>query len=362
MTARPQPLSRRQWLGHCLPLGPLAGLATKAQAIPDRQAVSGLGGWGGGGPLRIAVGARSTLFHLPVVLAQALGYFEAEGLQVHILDYAAGAHAAHALAVHAADLCCGAYEHVVRGQLQDQDWRSLVLLARAPQLALVADARLGSTADLARLKPLRVGVTAPGSSTDFLARLWLHEAGVPEAGLQFVALGSGAAAVQALREGQVHVISHADPVLTLLEQRASVRVLADTRSLKSSAQVYGGTMPGGCLFAGQSFIQRNPRQVQALVNAMVRALRWLQTAGPADLARLVPKAYLLGDRSAYLAAFEKVRETLSPDGLMPADGPATALRAVSRLQPAAVAQARVLLEKTYSDLWARRAREKLEQV
>lgn len=239
-------------------LGPLAGLATKAQAIPDRQAVSGLGGWGGGGPLRIAVGARSTLFHLPVVLAQALGYFEAEGLQVHILDYAAGAHAAHALAVHAADLCCGAYQHVVRGQLQDQDWRSLVLLARAPQLALVADARLGSTADLARLKPLRVGVTAPGSSTDFLARLWLHEAGVPEAGLQFVALGSGAAAVQALREGQVHVISHADPVLTLLEQRASVRVLADTRSLKSSAQVYGGTMPGGCLFAGQSFIQRNP--------------------------------------------------------------------------------------------------------
>src|SRR5690606_12311521 len=143
---------------------------------------------------------------------------------------------------------------------------------------------------------------------------------------------------------------------------ASVRVLADTRSLTSSAQLYGGSMPGSCLFVSQNFVQRQPAQAQALATSMVRALRWLQTASPADLSRLVPKAWLLGDRSAYLTAFGRVPDALSPDGRMPADGPATALRAVERMQAGVRVPPRVLLEKTFSDTWARRAREKLEQV
>ncbi len=345
-------ISRRQWLAHCAPWAALAALPASAAAQPIEES----------GPLRLAVGARGTLYHLPVVVAQALGYFEAEGLALEIVDYPAGAQAVQAMAVNGADVCCAGYEHVVRGQLSGQDWRSLVLLARAPQLALVAHPQWGAADRFLRMRSLRVGVTAPGSSTHYLARMWLQEAGVSADAVQFVPVGSGAAAVEALRLGRVHALCHADPVLTVLEQRVSVRVLADTRSLKGSAQVYGGTMPGGCLFAAQSFAQRRPRQAQALANAMVRALRWLQTASPADLAALVPKAFLLGDRSAYLSAFAKVRETLSPDGVMPADGPATALRVVARMEPAAMTHTRVLVEKTYSDTWARRAREKLERV
>ncbi|SDM00443.1 NitT/TauT family transport system substrate-binding protein [Oryzisolibacter propanilivorax] len=344
--------SRRQWLYRWAGLAALSGLPASATAQlsePDEL-------------LRIAVGARGTLYHLPLLAAQELGFFADEGLKVQIDDHPSGAAAVQALATGRADVCCGGYEHVMRGQLHGQDWRSLVLLARAPQIALLTSAKLQRNEDLARLRPLRVGVTAPGSSTHYLASLWLQQAGLDEHPVQFVAVGSGAAAVEALRHGRVHALCHADPVLTLLEQRTSVRVLADTRSLKGSAQMYGGTMPGGCLFAPQYFVQRRPRQTQALANAMVRALRWLQTASVTDLARLVPKPYLLGDRGAYLAAFEKVRETLSPDGTMPADGPATALRAVQRMQPMALAQTRVLLEKTYSDTWARKAREKIERV
>ncbi|WP_313072823.1 ABC transporter substrate-binding protein [Melaminivora sp.] len=316
---------------------------------------------GGGAPIRVAVGAQATLYHLPLLVAQELDLFAAEGLSVQVTDYAAGAQAARALAAGAADVCCGAYEHVVRGQLRGDDWRSLVLLARAPQIALTAQARYASAEGLSRLKGLRVGVTAPGSSTHYLASLWLREAGIAPGDVRFLAVGNGAAAVDALRQTRVHAVCHADPVITLLEQRLDARVLADARSLKGSAQLYGGPMPGACLFAPQLFVQRQPREAQALVHAMARALRWLQTASPADLTRVVPKAYLLGDRGAYLAAFEKVRETLSPDGLMPADGPATALRAVTRAEPAA-AQARVLLEKTYSNSWAQRAQQRLEQV
>src|SRR5256885_4903924 len=66
----------------------------------------------------------------------------------------------------------------------------------------------------------------------------------------------------------------------------------------------------------------------------VRSLKWLQTAAPMDVLRAVPAPYLLGSRRAYLSAFEHMRTTISPDGLMPDDGPATALRALVRLNPA----------------------------
>ena len=345
-------LTRRRWAWLCavapglaMGAGPAAPVAAKGE---DER-------------IRIAVGARSTLYHLPLLVAEGLGLFQAEVLQVEILDHAGGSLAVQALASGAADVCCGAYEHVVRHQLHGRDWRSLVVLARTPQVALVAHPRHGSGAALARLPGLRVGVTAPGSSTHYLASLWLREAGVSLARAQFVAVGNGSAAVEALRSARVHAVCHADPVLTLLEQRAGARVLADARSLKDSEQLYGGPMPGGCLFAPQGFVQRRPQQTQALVQAMVAALRWLQTASPADLARVVPKGYLLGDRSAYLMAFEKVRETLSPDGVMPAEGPATALRTVVRGESLAQPP-RVLLEKTFSNSWALRARQRLERV
>ncbi len=39
--------------------------------------------------------------------------------------------------------------------------------------------------------------------------------------------------------------------------------------------------------------------MQALTNAMVRALKWLQKAGPSDLIKMVPENFLLGDRALY---------------------------------------------------------------
>ncbi|MFY3383417.1 ABC transporter substrate-binding protein [Paracidovorax sp. MALMAid1276] len=308
------------------------------------------------GRLTIAVGGQGVLYHLPLALADQLGYFRAEGLDVSVRDFPAGALALQAVQDGAADVCSGAYEHTLRLQLRGQSYRSLVLHGRAPQLALgVSQRALPAYKGLGDLAGRRVGVSSIGSSTHLAASLLLARAGMGAGDVSFVGVGSGAAAMSALRTGQVHALCHADPLMTLLEQKGDVRIVGDLRSLKASQDVLGGVMPAGCLYAPQAFVQKHPAQAQALANAVVHALKWLQTAVPADIVKTVPAAFLMGDRSAYLTAFTRVRETYSPHGLMPDDGAATAWKVLARAHPE-LGDARVDLARTFTNDFVRKAR------
>ena len=64
-------------------------------------------------------------------------------------------------------------------------------------------------------------------------------------------------------------------------------------------------------------------------------------SGDAYIIRTVPEPYFQGDRALYLAAFSKVRETISPDGLMPDDG--VLFNLLARWLPDAEARERVLV-------------------
>ena len=118
-------------------------------------------------------------------------------------------------------------------------------------------------------------------------------------------------------------------------------------------------MPAACLMASAEFVQKHPATCQALTNAVVRSLKWLQTAGPADILKTVPETYLLGDRALYLAAFDNVRESIATDGLVPVDGPATALAALAMFDGTLKAD-RIDLAKTYTNQFAQRAKDRFQ--
>jgi NitT/TauT family transport system substrate-binding protein len=96
-----------------------------------------------------------------------------------------------------------------------------------------------------------------------------------------------------------------------------------------------------------------------MANAIVHGLKWLQTAGPSDIIKTVPESYLLGDRALYLASFNKVREAISLDGIMPDEGARTALKALASFEPS-VRPEKVDLGKTYTNEFARRAKDKFK--
>lgn len=331
-------------------------LAAAALALPSLRAQASLEKT----KIALSVGDKAAFYYLPLTISEQLGYFKAEGLDVVITDFAGGARALQAVVGGAADVCSGSFEHTINMQAKSQMFQAFVLQGRAPQIAFGVSIRnMPNYKTVADLMGKKIGVSAPGSSTNMIANLVLSRGGVKASDVTFVDVETAAGALTALRLGQVDALSNTDPVMTMLEQKGEVKIISDTRTLKGTAELFGGAMPAACLYAPLEFVQRNPSTCQALANAIVHGLKWLQTAGPGDIIKTVPESYLLGDRALYLTSFSKVRESISLDGVIPEEGPRTALKALASFD-ASIKPDRIDLAKTFSNAFALRAKERFK--
>lgn len=350
MTPMPHPLlSRRTFgVGAVLTAASLVAPAVRAQPRLEKTRVA------------IAVGGKAMFHYLPLTISEQLGFFKDEGLEVEISDFAGDARAQQAALGGAADVMSGAYEHTIHLQNKGQFFQAFVLQGRAPQVALgVSMKTMPGFKTVHELKGKRVGVMAQDSSTSMLAHLALSRYGIKASDVSFIDVGTAAGALAALRSGQIDAISNIDPVMTMLEQKGEVRIIYDTRTLKGTQEVFGGPMPAACLYASQEFLKKNPNTAQAMTNAIVHGLKWLQTAGPRDLIKTVPEAYLVGDRGLYLSSFNKVRESIAVDGMFPEDGGKIALRALASLD-ATLKPEKIDLARTFTNQFALRAKVKFK--
>ena len=275
----------------------------------------------------IALDQRISLGYLPLTIAAQLGYFRDEGLDVELREFADPAQAMAAVATRGAHVLCGPFIDLLAPPARSQGLQAFVVQGRAPQVVLGASIKtLNSFSSAADLRGKRIGVRLNDNACQQVLRLVTERAGLRDDDVQVVMQPNPQAALQAFRNGQIDALCFTDPTITQLEQLGELRVVADTRSLRGTADVFGGPMPSGCLSAPGEFLTQFPRLTQALTDAMVHALKWLQTAGPSDLIKTVPEHHFQGDRSLYLAAFERAREAWTPDGLMPRLGPETAAR------------------------------------
>jgi NitT/TauT family transport system substrate-binding protein len=282
--------------------------------------------------LTLAVGGKNLLYYLPLTIAETQGYFKAEGLDLTIADFAGGSQALRAVVGGSADVVSGAFEHTLNMQAKGQKLRAFVLQGRAPQIVLGVNPKtMPGFKSVADLKGKKIGVTAPGSSTNVMANFVLAKAGIKPSEVSIIGVGAGNGAVAAMRSGQIDAISNLDPVITLLARSGDLNIVSDTRIVAEAEKVFGGPMPAGCLYAPQAFIDKHPATVQALANAIVRADKWIQAAGPGEIIKAVPESYLLGDRAVYIDAFIAAKGALSPDGLIPEAGAATAARALASI-------------------------------
>lgn len=278
----------------------------------------------------IAVGGQALIYYLPLSIADINGYFKDEGLNVKVVDFAGGSRALQAVVGGSADVVSGAFEHTINLQSKGQDYRSIVQQGRAPMIVLgVSNKTMPDYKSPADLKGKKIGVTAPGSSTNMMVNFFLDKNGLKPSDVSFIGVGAGAGAVTALRTGQIDAMANLDPVIATLMKEDELKIIADTRTLADTHAIFGGNMPSGCLYTSETFIEKNPNTTQALVNAMVRANRWIHEVSPEEIAKTVPQSYLLNDVDLYIQSLKANMEALSPDGSIDADGPETALNAMA---------------------------------
>ena len=305
--------------------------------------------------LTLAVGGKNLLYYLPLTIAEQRGYFKAEGLDVTIVDFAGGARALQALVGGSADVVSGAFEHTVNMQVKGQRLRAFALQGRAPQIVLGLNPKTMAGYKVpADLKGKKIGVTAPGSSTNVMVNFFLAKAGLKPSDVSIIGVGASQGAVAAMRSGQIDAMSNLDPVITLLQRSGDLKIISDTRIVAESEKVFGGPMPAACLYAPQAFIDKNPNTVQALTNAIVRADKWIQQAGPSEIINNVPESFLLGDRAVYIDAFLAAKGALSPDGMIPDKGAETAFRALASID-AEIAKAQLDLAAVYTNDFVKKA-------
>ncbi|HVB37015.1 MAG TPA: ABC transporter substrate-binding protein, partial [Vicinamibacterales bacterium] len=200
------------------------------------------------------------------------------------------------------------------------------------------------------LKGARVGITAPGSSTQMLVEYLLNKVGLSAADVTFVGIGTAATAVAAIEHGSVDAGMLAEPTFTEIERRSGrLWLLADLRGAQGVHEAFGtSAYPGAVLYSKADWIAAHPAVAQGLARAIVRTLDWMQHHTPQEIADRMPASFHGDDESLYVEALTHVMPMFSPDGLMPADG-ARAVASLLAFSLPKVRQAHVDLTGTYTN-------------
>jgi NitT/TauT family transport system substrate-binding protein len=306
--------------------------------------------------ITIAVGGGACLCYLPTVLAKQLGEYDKAGLSVELVDLKGGSDALKAVLGGSADVVSGYFDHCVNLAAKKQELQSFVVYDRYPGLVLVVspshNSEIKSIKDLAGKK---VGVSAPGSSTDFFLKFLLKKNGVDPAGVAVIGVGLGATAVAAMEQGQIDAAVMLDPAVTVLQgSHPDLQILSDTRTQKDNQAVFGGDYPGGALYSTTAWVAAHEKETQALTDAIVNTLKWIHSHSPEDIMAKMPAEMVGKDKALYLAALKNTIPMYSETGLMDPKGAAAVLAVFSEGSPE-VAKANIDVTKTYTNKYVDQA-------
>jgi len=269
----------------------------------------------------LGVGGKPALYYLPLTVTEAKGFFKEEGLNVTVQDFQGGSKSLQALMGGSVDVVTGAYEHTIRMQAKGQDLVAVVELGRFPGIVVAVRRDLADKVNsVADLKGLKIGVTAPGSSTHNVVNYALEKAGLSARDVSIIGVGASSTAVAAMEKGEIDAISNIDPAISMIDKKVGLKVIVDTRTEEDTIKLLGAPSPAAVLYLRPEFAEKNPKTVQALVNAFYKGLQWLAKASPEEVTAIVPESYYLGDREMYSQAVASSLPTYSRTGRITEEG------------------------------------------
>jgi len=282
---------------------------------------------GGGGSqavsLKIMVGGLNKQIYLPNMLAQRLGYFKAENLDVTLIDEGSGQASEEEVVAGNVDAGSGAYVHPMVLNTQGKKIETICQFGIAPGEAEVVDASLTNITSVKDLAGKNLGVTDLGSGTHVLTQAILGTAGVNPTNAHYVAVGAGDTFIAAIQQKKIVAGMTTYPTISRLVNSGKGKILVSLLTPDSTRAALGGDYPFIGIFAKNDWVNSNKDVAQRLVNAYVKTLKYIHSHSADEIASQMPTDYFAGDKASYVADLKNQLAIFGNDCKMPAGGPET---------------------------------------
>lgn len=276
--------------------------------------------------ITIIVGDMEKHIYLPAKLAEQLGYLKATGLDIELLTEP-GATAEIEMLSGAAQGVIGFYDHTISLQARGKLVQSVVQFSQTPgEALLVSKSAAKDVKSVADFKGKTLGVTGLGSSTNFLTQFLAAKAGVKNNEFTTLPVGAGSTFISAMSQGRIDAGMTTEPTVSLMTSSGAASILIDLRSAKETEAALGGPYPAACLYMPTAWISAHREEVQKIVTAFVKTLKYINTHSAAEIAEKMPPNYFSANKKMYIHALEESKLMFTPDGVMPESGPSTVLR------------------------------------
>jgi NitT/TauT family transport system substrate-binding protein len=254
-----------------------------------------------------AAKVRMSVDEDPIVLrlAESMGYLNEEGLELERVDVekltGKDFSVQEPLAKGQIDAAFAWFHHAVYGARHGFPVSAVMLFNDAPGMTVMVSNRMRDRiATAADFTGKRIAAGAGYGTKSVLTRYLARKAG---AGAYASVLAGKAGRLQAVMEGlhagEVDVMTFQEPITSALLSTGLATTLYDLNSGASTAKVLGARFPAQALLMSAEAIEKRPELAQRLVNALAKAVRFVNSHSADEIAARLPDDYFVGkDRRA----------------------------------------------------------------
>ena len=304
--------------------------------------------------LKIMVGGLNKQIYLPNMLAKQLGYFQAQNIDVTLIDEASGQDTEQQVLVGAVDAGSGAYNHTIELNAKGKFIETICQFGIAPGEAEVVSSKASGISSAADLKGKNLGVTELGSGTHTLTMALLGKAGISPDQVHFVPVGAGDTFLAALKQGNIVAGMTTEPTIARAIQNGDGKILISMLTPQDTRTALGGDYPFIGIFAQNDWVNGHKDVAQRLVNVYVKTLKWMTSHSAEEIADKMPSDYLKPSKDVYVAALKEQLAIFGSDCKMPSGGPETVLKVLQTYVPSFKGKS-ADLSKTYTNEFANKA-------
>ena len=299
--------------------------------------------------VRVAGGGIALYGYMPFFVAIGQNMFAKHGIDAEVSQFPGGARAMQALLGGSADVACGYYEHTIQIAAKGAKLTAFVLQAQNSGLVLGVRKQLADQVKTAAdLKGRKIGVSAPGSATHLFAQVLMVKAGIRANDAAAIGVGTTQTALTAFERGEIDALSLFDPIMSDLENRDLVRVLADARDRKGTEAIFGGPYASGCLYADAAWIPKNEAAVRGCAAAIQEATAFLRRVDGKQAIDALAAGMCAVGMDVCTSAFTRNKDAFAHNDRVTPEMADTVKRALAGFDPQ-IAAASIDLPGTYTD-------------